>query len=352
MAFIFMLCLPISMFAQSTLNDFGFSGVFFFSYEHNFDDVDLNSEFLLKRGYVTFKRDVSDRVGVRFTQDVSVDRAGDGEGNIELRLKYALVNVKMNDTKLIKNSSIEFGVVSRPWIDFEQDINDYRSQRSMFLDDNNILSSADYGITYSGQLGDDLTESTQDRLTSNPGRYGSFSVGIYNGGGYAALEKNNSKLLEGRLSLRPLPDQLPGLQTSIFGAFGKGNIPESPDFEMAALAFSYESEKWAGILQGFTGKGDGAGRFTNLLDESIQLKGWSAFSEFKAFETPVTLTLRFDELINNDLDSWHSRQFVSGLAYVFSNHSKILVNFNKMWENMETGTHSFDIIEVVTEIRF
>ncbi|MFO7845205.1 MAG: hypothetical protein R6V27_01490 [Balneolaceae bacterium] len=346
------LCLPFSINAQSSLNDFGFSGQFFFSYEHSFEESDVNSEFLLKRGYITFRRDISERVGVRFTQDVSVDKAGDGEGNIELRLKYALVHVNMNDTRLIKNSSIEFGVVSRPWIDFEQSINDYRSQRSMFLDDNNIYSSADYGVTYAGQLGDNLPEDSQTGLTSDGGRYGSFSIGIYNGGGYAALEKNNNKMLEGRLSLRPLPDQMPGFQASVLGAYGKGNIPESPDFENAGLAFSYESKKWTSIMQGFTGKGDGAGQLVNLNNKSLRLKGWSMFNEFKPFEQPVSLTLRYDELINTDLDRWHSRRFVSGISYIFSNRSKIMFDYNRAWDHLDAETHAYDIIEVVTEIRF
>lgn len=347
-----LLFLPFSLSAQSVLNDLGFSGQFFFSYERTFDDVDVNNEFQLKRGYITFRRDISDRVKIRFTQDVTVDQEGDGEGDIELRLKYALVNIAMNDYRLIKNSSIEFGVVSRPWIDFEQDMNDFRSQRSMFLDYNKILSSADYGVTYSGQIGEDLPESAQSGIRSAPGQYGSFSIGVYNGGGYAALEKNNNKLIEGRLSLRPLADKLPGFQTSIIGSFGKGNIPESPDFSMGALALSYETQKWIGVLQGFTGTGDVEGNFIDQNFEAIDLNGWSVFSEFKPFEFPVSLTLRYDELNNRDHSEWHTKKFVTGLAYVFSNRSKIILDYDRSWFNEVGGSRAVDTLEIITEIRF
>lgn len=350
--FTLFLLLPLTLTAQSALNDLGFSGQFFFSYERTFENVDVNNEFQLKRGYITFRREISDRVKIRFTQDVTVDQEGDGEGDIELRLKYALINIAMNDSRLIKNSSIEFGVVSRPWIDFEQDINDFRSQRSMFLDYNNILSSADYGITYAGQLGEDLPESAQSGIRSAPGRYGSFSIGVYNGGGYAALEKNNNKLIEGRLSLRPLAEQLPGFQTSIIGSIGKGNIPESPDFNMGALALSYETQKWIGVLQGFTGTGDVEGIFIDQNFDPIDLDGWSVFSEFKPFEFPVSLTLRYDELNNRDQSEWHTRKFVAGLAYVFSNRSKIILDYDHSWFNDTNGSRSVDTLEIITEIRF
>lgn len=350
--FTLLLFLPVTLSAQSALNDLGFSGQFFFSYERTFESVDVNNEFQLKRGYITFRRDISDRVKIRFTQDVTVDQEGDGEGDIELRLKYALVNIAMNDSRLIKNSSIEFGVVSRPWIDFEQDINDFRSQRSMFLDYYNILSSADYGITYAGQLGGDLSESAQSGIRSAPGRYGSFSIGVYNGGGYSALEKNNNKLFEGRLSLRPLAEQLPGFQTSIIGSFGKGNIPESPDFSLGALALSYETQKWIGLLQGFSGTGDIAGNFVDQNFDPIDLNGWSIFSEFKSFKFPVSLTLRYDELNNRDQSEWHTRKFVTGLAYVFSNRSKIILDYDRSWYNEIEGSKAVDTIEIITEIRF
>lgn len=346
------LLFPFSLFAQNELNEHGFSGQFFFSYEHMFEDVDVNNEFQLKRGYITFRKNITDRVSIRFTQDVSVDQEGDGKGNIELRLKYALVNIDINDTRLIKNSSVEFGVVNRPWIDFEQDINDFRSQRSMFLDFNNIVSSADYGITYSGQLGEDLPEESQSGIRSNPGRYGSFSLGIYNGGGYSALEQNKNKLLEGRLSLRPLSNMLPGFQTSLIGSTGKGNIPESPDFHLGALAVSYESQKWIGTLQGFTGTGDAAGNFTDQNFEPIDLNGWSAFSEFKLFESPVSLTFRYDEINNRDESMWHTRKFVIGLAYVFSNRSKIILDYDRSWFNEMDGSRAVDTIEIITEVRF
>jgi hypothetical protein len=353
--FLPVLCLfPASLTAQSLIQDLGFSGQFFFSYERTFDNDDTNvdNEFLLKRGYITFRNNISDRVSIRFTQDVSLDQEGDGIGNIELRLKYALVNVKMNDTGFFKKQNVEFGVVNRPWIDFEQDINDYRSQSAMFLDNNNYLSSADYGITYSARLGEELPEESQTGLGSAPGRYGSLSFGVYNGGGYSSLEYNKNKLLEGRLSLRWFPDRVPGFQTTFFGALGKGNLPESPDFRMAGSALSYESPYWIGVVQGFTGVGDGSGRKVTASLEGLPTHGWSVFQELKPFIVPLSLTLRFDELINRDTSSWFFREAIGGVAYRFPNRSKIILNVDRRWFQEGNDSDHFTTVEIITEVRF
>lgn len=346
-----LLCLPFSIFAQKSSGDLGFSGQFFFSYERLFEDQAVNNEFTIKRGYITFERDLSSRASIRFTQDVSLDKEGDGRGNIELRLKYALINISADDWGIFTNPNAEFGVVRRPWIDFEQKINDYRAQGSMFLDEKGILSSADYGVTLSALLGGEMNEEYQENIQSSfAGRLGSVSMGIYNGGGYSALEENNNKLIEGRLSLRPMPRKLPGFQTSFVGSAGKGNLPESPDFWLSSAAISYESEKWATLLQGFTGTGDAAGQFVTAVFESIDLKGWSLFTELKPFQLPISLTFRADELVNRSTNSWEQRQGVAGIAYRFENGSKLIVDVNRTWEN-STSTE-FTRFEVITEVRF
>ncbi len=167
----FFLCLfllPAISTAQQSLSDVGFSGQFFFSYEHDVFEDSYSNEFTIKRGYITFRKDLSDQFEIRFTQDITIDQQGDGLGDIELRLKYALVKYSMDDFGIFTSPNIEAGVVHRPWINFEQDVNDYRAQKSMFLDQNNILSSADYGLQFASGLGPELDNDKQRGLESNP----------------------------------------------------------------------------------------------------------------------------------------------------------------------------------------
>lgn len=351
LSFIFLTSVVL-VFAQDRNDNFGFSGQFFFSYDQMHLENEVRNEFLLKRGYITFRRDLHERIGIRFTQDVTIDQEGDGEGDIELRLKYALVNVKLNDLLLFKNPEFEVGVISRPWIDFEQDINDYRSQESMFLDNNNLLASADYGISLAADLGEELPESVSESLGTGGGRYGSFQIGVYNGGGYSALEKNNNKLVEGRLTLRPLPGHLPGLQASFFGSSGKGNIPESPDFNLGGSGLSFESSRWTAVVQGFSGRGDSSGRLINEHYEALPVYGWSTFHEIRPFSVPVSLLLRADTLSDRGEKRMLTRMLLGGIAYVFPNRSKIIFSYGQHDEREPIGDREFSTIRLIAEVRF
>lgn len=215
---LFLLLFNVSAFAQQINRNVEIDGQLFLSFEHAMQDDDYENRFSIKRGYVNFRGQLSEQVGVRVTQDVSIDEEGDGAGDIELRLKYAYVKYDVKASGFFSKMSFSGGVVGRPWIGFEQKVNDYRAQKSMFLDQNKFLSSADYGVNFETGLGEQLD---MDGLKSNAGKFGSFAIGVYNGGGYSAIEKNNNKLIEARLSLRPLLEAFPGIQTTFFGAYGK-----------------------------------------------------------------------------------------------------------------------------------
>jgi hypothetical protein len=340
-------------FAQNALNDVGFNGQFFISYEYDRTQETNINEFSIKRGYITFRKHVKNRLEVRFTQDVTIDQQGDGAGDIELRLKYALANYSFNDIGPFTSINVEAGVVHRPWIDFEQDINDYRAQNSMMLDQTDIISSADFGLQFSAGIGENLERESARGLNSNPARYGSFAIGVYNGGGYASLEQNSNKVVEGRLTLRPFPDQLAGLQLSLFGAHGKGNLSESPDFSMAGTALSFESSRLNVMLQGAHSFGDSAGNYiVPNTNDPYNLRGWSIFTEADPFRSPIHFTFRYDNLYNQDLNQVAHRQWIGGIAYVMENRSKLIFDVSRQENEFLNESSEFTRFEIVAEIRF
>jgi len=77
-------------------------------------------------------------------------------------------------------------------IDFEEHINRYRVQGTMFLRRYNVVNIADYGIIIVSLFWDELDESHRLAVNLNyAGRNGSIAFGIYNGGGYHAIEQNS-----------------------------------------------------------------------------------------------------------------------------------------------------------------
>ena len=197
------------------LSDLSIDMQWFLSYQlGESNDAEFN-RFALKRGYVNIKKGINKTFSGRITTDITTDREGDGEGDIEMRLKYLYLKTQMPSFGPFHKPYLEFGLVHTPWIDFEQAINRYRVQGSMFLDRNDMVSSADFGVVFMSLFGGTMDKKYTETVNGKyPGRYGSMSVGIFNGGGYHALEYNNNKAVEGRVTIRPIPDRVPGLQVT------------------------------------------------------------------------------------------------------------------------------------------
>lgn len=333
--------------------DIKFSGQWFISYQSGRLNNVTDNEFLLKRGYITFQKKFDDRFSARITQDVVVDREGDGEGDIEIRLKYGFLRYQFEGGGFFHKPYLEFGLVSRPWIDFEQSINPYRVQGTMYLERNGLLSSADYGVGFVSLLGGEVSEEYQKNVSNSfPGKYGSIAVGIYNGGGYHAIEKNENKTVDGRLSLRPLPDYLPGLQLSFVGTFGKGNVSSSPEHSVTAGIISYESRLFDAAVTYYKGKGFEDGSRLDQSGNPPSNKGYSLFADFNIPGTKFSLIGRYDYFSSRSQNALReSERFIAGLAYYFFGDSKILIDYDLI-KRTPSATRDDYIFEVAVEFRY
>ncbi len=323
------------------------SGEWFLGYGYN-DYTDLNS-FRLKRGYFTIKTRLNDRLSVRYTQDITTDLEGSDMGNIEMRLKYLLMKVNLDDVLFFNNTYLEMGLVHRPWLEYEQNIMGYRVQGKMFSDRYKLLSSADFGITIAGLIGGEISEDYQERVSSYfPGRYGSFSFGVYNGGGYHALEQNNNKIIEGRLSLRPLPDHVPGIQFTYTFSWGKSNTATNmADYGLNIIHLSSVSDKHKLMLQYYRGIGGHADDYINQDGFSYRNTGYSFFAELMIPSTKFSLFSRYDSLVSYQDTDREQNTFIAGLTYRFLDN-KLVLNYD---QNNIMGSYT-RIYELALEINF
>lgn len=299
-----------------------------------------NNAFKLKRGYLTVENTFNNTFSARYTQDITIDSEGEDAGNVELRFKYCYLKVQIPSGSFFSNSYIELGLVHRPWIDFEEHINDYRVQSQMFLERSGIIGSADFGITYITLLGGEMGTEYQKTVNSSyPGKYGSFAVGIYNGGGYHALERNNNKTFEARLTLRPFPEVLPGFQLSYNMAYGQGNDTLKADFRLHSFYTSYESGLVTLAAQYYTGKGNMSGM------NREENEGYSLFAEFLIPQTRFMLFSRYDSFKSGTFEPY--RIVVGGIGYQFYRENKII--FDVDWSDKSSITR---IYEIALEIKF
>jgi hypothetical protein len=197
----------------------------------------------------------------------------------------------------------------------------------MFIERNGIFNSADIGLTFSSLLGGYVNEDYQKNVNNAyAGRYGSVQAGIYDGGGYAASEKNRNKVFEGRLTVRPLPDIIPGLQFTYFGTTGKGNTDKKPAWTTNIAFGSYESEPVVLTGQYYKGKGQQNGA------NEIKKDGYSFFTELKLynmFKNPInkfSVIGRYDHFDpNTDNQDDENSRYIAGVAYYLDKPHKNMV---------------------------
>ncbi|MCF6366189.1 MAG: hypothetical protein L3J35_08310 [Bacteroidales bacterium] len=319
------------------------SGQWFLANQYNItDNLD---KFYLRRGYLTIRSELNPNISVRYTQDITLDREGSDAGNVEIRMKYLYMQVKPFDKGFMKNSYAEFGLVPRPWLEFEQRINVYRSQGRMYIEKSGIINSADFGIFCSGLIGKKLDNNITGK--HNAGKYGSYSFGVFNGAGYHDNELNSNKTVEARISYRPLPDFMPGLQFTYGTSFGKANIDENPpDFSMHLFFVSSESKYLTLTGQYYIGNGDTYGIYYFNGNPNLN-KGFSFFGEVFVPKTPFSFFGRYDDFTSEQSPIYSKSGYFTGVTYRFMKN-KLFAYYGQDI----IGGEKQDVVELVLEVVF
>lgn len=327
-------------------------GQFFIAYEDGRKGGVPYSNFFINRAYINVRAEVLPWLSGRVTPDIAVDRDGDGEGDLELRLKYCFVSASLPEFAFISSPSIEFGLLGRPWLEYEQKVNLYRVQGPMFLERGDILNSADFGASVQALLGGEMPEEYQKQVSSSyPGRYGSVAIGVFNGGGYHAVEQNLNKSIEGRISIRPLPDILPGLQLTYAGAFGKGNVENSVDWRKNVGYVSFEHQRFVAAATYFSGTGDYKGKTVNPDGEAANNSGWSGYADVKVPATPLSVFGRYDHFeLPDSPTEWEENTIILGATWHIQKKSKLLVDYEKVLD--QNGDGLTEIVKLSVEYGF
>ncbi|MFH1131809.1 MAG: hypothetical protein V1754_10765 [Pseudomonadota bacterium] len=315
------------------------SMLWYLTYSQGREEGNRFNKFHVGRGYVTVELEPVSW----FEPRVTVDTHQNDEGDWSVRLKYLYGKfVLPMETSVISEPNIEAGLVHTPWFDYEENVNNYRMEDAMFIERNQILNSADLGVMVGGLIGKKLSKDYQERVSKKyPGKYGSFALGFYNGGGYHAKEQNNDKVFMSRLSLRPLGFVLPHLQVSYFFIFGKGNTKPTPDWYLHDVMLSFEYEYIVLTGQYAKGAGDQTGSKVNAAGEALDLQGFSFFAEVKLPWIMSSIVGRFDyfDWDTNGSDPATSR-LIAGYAFHFYKQNFLLLSMDRV--SYEDPNHPTD----------
>ena len=327
-------------------------GQMYLAGQYRNDGTQENFAFSVRRAYMTVEATLTKNLSIRYTQDITIDDEGDDAGNIELRIKYLYVQYKIPAFWIFSHNRFKFGIVQRPWLDFEEHVNAYRVQGPMFMERSGLFNSSGFGLSYQGFFGGKLSGGYADRVQPHfPGKYGSFALGLYNGGGYHQFERNLGKNFEVRVTLRPFPGYLPGLQFSYLGLFGTGNIPEKPPFRLNAGMISYECRYATLTAQYEGGIGNSFGTYVDSTFSALPHHGYSLYAEFKIPKTSFAVYGRYDHfLIAAPREAVLSRRQIYGASWRFFRQNKLV--FSYQYGNPVWGKQNISIYDLAVDVSF
>jgi hypothetical protein len=178
-------------------------GVSYLQYLYQLKDTTSHqNEFDVTRAYVNVRGHYGP-ISTRITSDVF----GSGS-SLGFRLKYAYVNYTPKGSPI----TYRFGLMTTPWIDWEEGLWDYRMQGSIAVDRNHYMTSSDIGVGVDGAWNHD--QFNTQLIAMNGEGYGS-----------AASPGDQRKDVAGRFSVRLVnTDDMGsrgGLRLSAYGQYGK-----------------------------------------------------------------------------------------------------------------------------------
>jgi hypothetical protein len=293
--------------------------------------------------------DIAPGWSARLTPDLTVD----ADGDVEAPVKFAFVEARLGRLGALVSPYVQAGRVPTPWIGFEEGICRYRLQDGTFMDRLGFFASADEGVATGALLGSGLPEAfVADVRPAFPGRWGSFAAGIYSGSGFKTPDRNDSYVVQGRLSVRPLPDALPGLQVSALGVTGEGNTAAEPDWTVAAALVSFESRRAVATLQWTDNHGVQSGTWVDSNGDALPGAGWSAFLELRQGPGPGWAAFARHDWYDRDSarPGGRSTRTIAGLARHFRGGSAILLDYESL-QPEEAGRPPTDRLQLTVQLR-
>jgi hypothetical protein len=266
-----------------------FGVVSFLQYSVELHEEDYYNAFEVTRGYLDVRGRLSDRMRVRFTTNVRPTTDASLDSNLTARLEYAYLEAKWSDDR-----TFLFGMQETPWLTFEESINRYRAQGTMFAERENLIpgpSDLGAGLIYKRRL---------------------FEIhgGVYNGEGYGRAEIDKYKSVQARGTATVYSMDEGRSRVRLSGFYTYGWYAEDRPRNVGIVMASYESRHVVATGQYLTATDN------PFVVNDIERQGYSIFGEARMGPTGWAGLGRVD-FFNPDADREgdNMRRYIFGGAH-------------------------------------
>ena len=289
---------------------------------HPSDTAKHANNFDVTRAYINVRGRFAHGITTRVTPDIY--RVADG--SLAYRLKYAFVAWTPDSSAL----TFKLGMLNTPYVEWEEELWDYRMQGTVAMDRNGYLSSSDFGFLVDGSWG---------------GEKVTLSAGVINGENYNRPLGDKGKDLSGRLSVRLAatddPGRTGGLRLTGYGQLGKPTGGGTRQRALGALSYRSKLLTLAGI---FSATKDSA-----LTDPVTPTRTGRVISSFGVLRVPPSSRLQFIgrvDLVDPDTDVDDNRhtRFIVGIGYQLTPNLRLLADLDHVSYQGGITTPALEIV--------
>lgn len=282
------------------------TGVVYSQYAYSLSDtVAHNNGFEVTRAYLNVLGSFEHGISTRLTSDIYRN----ADGSLGYRLKYGYFGWTPEHAPV----TVKFGLQQTPWLDWEEQLWEYRMQGAMALDRNGYLTSADLGVGAEGSWAKNLLNA---------------QALVMNGEGYAKPSGDRRKDGAVRASVRLLPSddesRVGGLRLTGYGHLG-------------AYTGGGDRNRWIGMLSYKSKLFTLAGEYAATTDISstasplVEIHGrvLSGLGVLRVPNTPLALVARVDG-VDRNLDAADDAfaTFIGGASYRLSPNVLLLADID------------------------
>jgi hypothetical protein len=311
----------VGLAAQAPTVTVGGVGYAQFAY-HPTDTAKHANNFDVTRAYINVLGRFSHGVTVRITPDIY--RTPDG---LSYRLKYGFVTWTPDSASAL---TFKLGMLNTPYVEWEEQLWDYRMQGTIALDRNGYLSSSDLGFLVDGNWGSEAV---------------TMSAGIINGENYNRPLGDKGKDLAARISVRLLATDDPGRQGGLrltgYGQTGKPTGGGTRQRLVGVLSYRSKLLTLAGVA---------AVAKDSVLTTPVsgERKG-RIISTFGVLRVPPSSKLQFIgrlDLVDPDTDSDDDRhtRVIAGVGYQLTPNLRLLADLDKVSYQGGVTTPALEVV--------